>query len=160
MTSETDLPPAERRLHPRIRHEPDPGHPGWMTWDLSSDETRFNATLGKLIVRGEGEGSARCRMFPDVAHSNLGDLVHGGAILTFIDMAMFAGGYAAGANLGPSVTLDLSAQFLSGAQLGLPLDCSVELLRESKRLAVMRGLVEQDGEIVASWSGTLRKLSR
>jgi acyl-coenzyme A thioesterase PaaI-like protein len=75
-------------------------------------------------------------------------------------MAMFAGGYAAGASLGPSVTLDLSAQFLSGAKLGLPLDCSVELLRESKRLAVMRGLVEQEGEIVASWSGTLRKLSR
>ncbi len=149
-----------RRLHPPIRHEPDPDHPGWMTWDLKTDDFRFNATLGKLLVRPEGEGRARCRMFPDVAQSNLGDIVHGGAILTFVDMAMFAGGYAAGANLGPSVTLDLSAQFLSGAKLGLPLDCSVEILRESKRLAVMRGLVEQEGEIVASWSGTLRKLSR
>jgi uncharacterized protein (TIGR00369 family) len=85
-------------------------------------------------------------------------VVHGGAILTFIDMAMFAGGYAAGADLGPSVTLDLSAQFLSPARLGVPLDCTVELLRESKRMAVMRGLVEQEGERVAAWSGTLRKL--
>ena len=151
---------TERRLHPLIRHEPDPGHPGWWTWDLPAGDDRFNATLGKLLVRGDGEGRARCRMFPDVAQSNLGNIVHGGAILTFIDMAMFAGGYAAGANLGPSVTLDLSAQFLSGAKLGLPLDCSVELLREGKRLAVMRGLVEQDGGVVASWSGTLRKLSR
>lgn len=151
---------TEPRLHPLIRHEPDPDHPGWMTWDLQSDQDRFNSTIGKLLVRGEGEGKARCRMFPEVAQSNLGNIVHGGAILTFIDMAMFAGGYAAGASLGPSVTLDLSAQFLSGAKLGLPLDCSVEILRESKRLAAMRGLVEQEGQLVASWSGTLRKLSR
>jgi uncharacterized protein (TIGR00369 family) len=145
-------------LHPLIRHEPDPDHPGWWTWDLP--EARYHATLGKLLVRGEGKGRARCRMFPDVAHSNLGNVVHGGAILTFIDMTMFAGGYAAGAALGPSVTLDLSAQFLSAAELGLPLDATVELLRESKRLAVMRGLVEQEERIVASWSGTLRKIAR
>ena len=151
---------GERRLHPLIRHEHDPDHPGWWTWDLPGDETRFNATLGKLLVRAEGEGRARCRMFPGIAQSNLGNIVHGGAILTFIDMAMFAGGYLAGANLGPSVTLDLSAQFLSGAKLGVPLDCTVELLRESQRMAVMRGMVEQEDERVAAWSGTLRKLSR
>ena len=148
---------TERRLHPLIRHAPDPDHPGWWTWDLPEDD-RYNATLGKLLVRPDGEGRALCRMFPDKRQSNLGDVVHGGAILTFIDMAMFAGGYAAGADLGPSVTLDLSARFLSPALLGLPLDASIEVLRESRRLAVMRGLVEQEGVIVASWSGTLRKL--
>jgi len=148
-----------RRLHPRIRHEPDPEHPGWWTWDLSDEQDRFNRTIGKLLVRTEGEGRASCRMFPEVGHANLGGIVHGGAILTFIDMAMFAGGYTAGLDLGPSVTLDLSAQFLSGAKLGVPLDCSVEVLRESKRMAVMRGLVEQEGETVAAWSGALRKLS-
>jgi uncharacterized protein (TIGR00369 family) len=151
---------AERRLHPRIRHEPDPEHPGWWSWDLSDQQDRYNRTLGKLLVRSDGEGLGRCRMFPEVEHSNLGNIVHGGAILTFIDMAMFAGGYMAGADLGPSVTLDLSAQFLSGARLGVPLDCSVELLRESRNMAVMRGMVEQEGQAVAAWSGTLRKLSR
>ena len=150
---------TERRLHPLIRHHPDPDHPGWWTWELP-DRDRFNSTLGKLLVRPEGEGRARCRMFPELAHSNLGNIVHGGAILTFIDMAMFAGGYAAGGDFGPSVTLDLSTQFLEGAKLGVPLDATVELLRESKRMAVMRGLVEQDGTIVAAWSGTLRKLGR
>ena len=150
---------TERPLHPLIRHEPDPDHAGWMTWELQSDDVRFNATLGKLLVRGEGDRKARCRMFPGVAQSNFGNIVHGGAILTFIDMAMFAGGFMAGAALGPSVTLDLSAQFLTGAKLGAPLDCSVELLRESRNMAVMRGLVEQDGVTVAAWSGTLRKLS-
>jgi uncharacterized protein (TIGR00369 family) len=150
---------AERLPHPLIRHEPDPDHPGWWSWDLPDGE-RYNATLGKLLVRPEGEGRARCRMFPDRRQSNLDDVMHGGAILTFIDMAIFAGGYAAGADVGPSVTLDLSAQFLAPARLHIPLDASVELLRESKRMVVMRGLVEQEGKAVAAWSGTLRKLDR
>jgi uncharacterized protein (TIGR00369 family) len=149
---------TERRIHPLIRHAPDPDHPGWWTWDLPDDD-RYNATIGKLLVRGEGEGRARCRIFPTRRQSNLGESAHGGAILTFIDMAMFAGGYAAGADIGPSVTLDLSAHFLSAARLGVSLDATVEVLRESKRMASMRGLVEQEGEIVASWTGTLRKLS-
>ena len=145
-----------RTLHPRIRHEPDPEHPGWWTWEIE-EQDRFNATIGKLLVQPDGEGRARCRMFPGLGQSNLGNVAHGGAILTFIDMAMFAGGHLAGADIAYSVTLDLSAQFLSPARLGLPLDAEVELLRETKRLAFMRGLVVQGDETVASWSGTLRK---
>jgi acyl-coenzyme A thioesterase PaaI-like protein len=143
-------------MHPLIRHQPDPDHPGWWTWDVAGPE-RYNATIGKLLVRPEGAGRARCRMFPDTLQSNLGNVVHGGAILTFIDMALFAGGRLAGLDISHSVTLDLSAQFLAPAELGRPLDTSVELLRETKRLAFMRGLVEQEGAIVAAWSGTLRK---
>lgn len=146
-------------MHPLIRHQPSPDHPGWWTWDLPDDE-RYNATIGKLLVRAEGEGRARCRMFPDRHHANLGDVVHGGAILTFIDMTMFSGGHMAGVSDTSAVTLDLGCQFIAPAELGVPLDCTVELLRESKRLAFMRGLVEQDGRTVASWTGTLRKVAR
>ncbi len=149
---------SERTIHPLIRHAPVAEHPGWWSWEFPDDE-RYNATLGKLLVRPEGPGRGRCRMFPDRRQSNLGEAVHGGAILTFIDMAMFAGGHAAGAALGHAVTLDLSAHFLSAARLDVPLDATVELLRESKRLIVLRGLVEQEGVTVASWSGTLRKLA-
>jgi acyl-coenzyme A thioesterase PaaI-like protein len=143
-------------MHPLIRHQPDPDHPGWWTWDVAGPE-RYNSTIGKLLVRAEGPGLARCRMFPDMPQSNLGSFVHGGAILTFIDMALFAGGRLAGVDISHSVTLDLSAQFLAPGRLGRPMDTSVEVLRETKRLAFMRGLVEQEETIVAAWSGTLRK---
>jgi acyl-coenzyme A thioesterase PaaI-like protein len=98
-------------------------------------------------------------MFPAKAQSNLGDVTHGGAILTFIDMAMFAGGHAAGISDISGVTLDLTTQFIGPAELDQPLDATVELLRETRRLAFMRGLVEQEGRTVAAWSGTLRKMS-
>src|SRR5687767_7149401 len=131
-----------RPLHPLITHAPDPDHPGWWTWDIAErpdGAERYNATLGRLLVRGEGEGKARVRMVPTILQSNLGNVMHGGAILTFIDMAMFAGGYAAGADIAMSVTLDLSAQFLSPGELEVPLDATVEVLKETRRLAFMRG---------------------
>ena len=146
-------------MHPLIHHAPDPDHPGWWTWDMADDE-RFNATIGKLIVRPEGPGRARCRIFPEVRQSNLGNVVHGGAILTFIDMAFFAGGHMAGMSDTNAVTLDCSTQFISAGELDRPLDAVVELLRESGRLAFYRGTVEQDGRIVAAFSGTLRKFSK
>ena len=145
-------------MHPAIRYEPDPDHPGWWSWELE-DDSRFNAAIGKLLVRPEGEGRARCRMFPGRSHSNLGNVAHGGAILTFIDMAFFAGGSLAGATVMRAVTLDCSVRFLSPGKIGIPLDAEVELLRETKRLAFLAGKVVQEGELVASFSGALRKSS-
>ena len=146
-------------MHPLLRHEPDPDHPGWWSWALA-DDSRFNATIGKFLVRAEGPGKARCRMFPDARHANLGDVVHGGAILTFIDMAFYAGGHMAGMSDTHAVTLDCAAQFITPGEIGVPLDASVELLRETGRLAFLRGRVMQEGETVAAFSGTLRKISR
>ena len=146
-------------VHPLIRHEPDPDHPGWWSWDIA-DDSRFHATIGKLLVRSDGPGRATCRMFPEDRHANLGDMIHGGAILTFVDMAFFAGGRIAGAEVMRAVTLDCQVRFLSPGRIGVPLDAEVELLRETKRLAIMQGKVVQDGALVAAFSGTLRKAAR
>jgi uncharacterized protein (TIGR00369 family) len=145
-------------VHPLIRHAPDPDHPGWWTWDLP-DDARFHAVIGKLLVREDGPGRATCRMFPEGRHSNLGDMVHGGAILTFVDMAFFAGGRVAGAHVMRAVTLDCTVRFLSPGRIGVALDAEVELLRETKRLAFFAGRVVQEGELVAAFSGALRKFS-
>jgi uncharacterized protein (TIGR00369 family) len=143
-------------MHPAIRHEPDPAYPGWWTWDIAAED-RFNTVIGKLLVRAEGPGKARCRMFPQARHANLGDVVHGGALMTFIDMALFAGGTLAGGDVAFAVTLDCSTQFLAPAQIGIPLEAEVELLRETGRLAFLRGRLLQEDELVAAFSGTLRK---
>ena len=146
-------------VHPLIRHAPDPDHPGWWTWDVSTPG-RFNETIGKLLVRPEGPGRATCRMFPQAAHANLGDVMHGGAILTFIDMVLFAGGRLAGADVMRAVTLDLNTRFLSPGRIGAPLDGEIELLRETKRLAFFAGKVRQGDELVAAFTGALRKFTR
>ena len=148
-------------VNPLINHRPDPDHPGWWTWDLRRElPERFNATIGKLLVRPDGPGRATVRMFPEERHSNLGNMVHGGAILTFVDMAFFAGGRVAGADIFHAVTLDCSVRFLSPGRIGVAMDAEVELLRETKRLAIFTGRVVQGEELVAHFTGTLRKGSR
>lgn len=144
-------------MHPLIRNEPDPDHPGWSTWDIEGGHC-YNASIGRLLVKPDGPGRGRCRIFPDAGQGNLGNVVHGGAILTFIDIAMFAGGQVAGMSDTSAVTLDCSVQFIGAGELGKPLDAVVELLRETGRLVFYRGTVEQDERIVAAFSGTLRKI--
>jgi uncharacterized protein (TIGR00369 family) len=141
--------------------DPDPDHPGWLSWKLR-DATRFNGqVMGKMIVRPEGEGRARVRMFPEHRHTNLMGNLHGGTILSLIDVAMFAGSRMFGLiEAGTAVTLDMSVQFIGGATQGIPLDAEVELLKETGRLLFLRGLVVQGDVRVAAWSGTIRKPSK
>ncbi len=140
-------------------YEDDPDAPGWKRWQFR-DSTRFNAFLEPLLVRVE-DGQARVRMMPRREHSNMRNDVHGGALLGFMDVALFAGARGLGVlQAGGAVTLDLSAQFIGGGRIGEPLEARVELLRETTRMLFMRGLIVQEGQpTIASFTGTLRKSS-
>lgn len=143
---------------PHFRYEDDPGHPGWKRWELR-EATRFNGFLGPILVRREGD-VARVRMVPEHRHSNLRDHVHGGALLGFIDIALFAG--ARGLDVitaGPASTVDLSVQFVAGAAIGDAIEARVELVRETGRMLFLRGLVVQDTATIASFQGVVRKPS-
>lgn len=138
--------------------EPDSEHPGWLSWKLS-DDTRFNGqVLGKMLVRKMPDGRALVRMFPEHRHTNLMNNLHGGATLSFIDVAMFAGSRMFGLiEAGTAVTVDMSVQFIGAGKAGQPLDAEVELLKETRRLLFLRGIVFQEAERIAAFSGTIRK---
>jgi uncharacterized protein (TIGR00369 family) len=146
---------------PAFNSSPDPDHPGWLSWQMN-DASRYNGTvLGKMLVRSEGAGKARLRMFPGHTHSNLSNAIHGGVTLGFIDVAMFGASRMFGLiEAGTAVTLDLSVQFIGAGVIGKPLDAEVELLKETGRLLFMRGLVVQGENRVAAFSGTIRKPSK
>jgi acyl-coenzyme A thioesterase PaaI-like protein len=141
--------------------DPDPENPGWLRWRLN-DPTRYNeAVLGPLLVRRESAESARVRLTPRHHHTNLSDNVHGAVTLGLIDVALFAAWrQISDGDAGGAVTLGLDTQFIGAGDPGRPLDAVVELLRETRRLAFLRGLVVQDDDVVASFSGTIRKPSR
>lgn len=138
-------------------YDDDPALPGWKRWQLR-DDTRFNAFLGPLHVRIE-EGAARVRMVPERQHSNLREHLHGGVLLGFMDVALFAAARGLGVvSAGGAVTLDLSAQFIGGGRIGEPIEARIELLRETGRLLFLRGLIlQEDASVIASFTGTLRK---
>lgn len=137
---------------------PDPDNPGWHLWELK-DDRRFNAqVMGKLITRIEANGAVRLRMFPELKHTNLLDIVHGAATLSLIDISLFSCGHMLGLEgMEGSVTLDLSTQFIGGGYPDRPMDAVAEILKETKRLVFLRGIVEQGDHKVAAFSATIRK---
>ena len=143
---------------PAFLDEDDADHPGWRTFRLS-DPTRFNTLLGPMRYRIDG-ALARVRMTPEHRHSNLRDHVHGGALLGFIDVSLFAATRGFGLiTAGTAVTLDLDTQFIGGGRIGEAIEAQVEVLKETGRLIFLRGLVVQgtDEARVAAFSATIRK---
>jgi len=138
---------------------PDPDHEGWYSWG-DFPRSSFAAATGRLLFRPDGPGRGIVRMFPTEDHMNMGGSIHGGAVMSFIDMSMFAGGLCAGMERSHYVTLDLTTHFLARGQAGTPLDSHVELIRQTRGHAFLQGVVKQNGENCYSFSGTLRRVSR
>lgn len=142
-----------------FEHGPDPEHPGWRHWNLK-DQTLFNgAVMGKLITRVDDDGRSRLRMFPERKHENLQGIIHGAVTLALIDISMFTTMHTIGSGqAGPSVTLELSTQFVGGGDMKRPLDAVNEIVRETGKLVFIRGQCLQDDDVVASYSGIVRKI--
>lgn len=138
--------------------EPDPAHPGWMRWDVL-DHTRYNhAVIGPMLLRRESGTTCRVRIDTSPHHTNAGGTIHGGTTLGFADVSMFAALYVlTGADPMGATTVDLSMQFVGAGSVRKPMDSVVELLRETRRLAFLRGTILQGERLVAAFSGTARK---
>jgi len=96
--------------------KPDPDHTGWYSWG-DFPRGSFAAATGRLLFRPAGPKRGECRMFPTEAHQNMGGSIHGGAVMSFIDMALFAGGRCAGMAEGHYVTLDCATHFIARGRI-------------------------------------------
>ena len=138
-----------------------PDHPGWQEWRVGG-ENEFNRTvLGLMLVRLDDAQRARVRIFPREVLSNGHGTIHGGAIVSFIDVALFAGStLLLHESIESGVTVDMSHQFLAPGDLSRPLDAVVEVMRETGRMVFARGQIVQDDDLIGSFSGILRKIRR
>jgi uncharacterized protein (TIGR00369 family) len=138
--------------------KPDADHPGWYSWG-DFDRGSFAAATGRLLFRPEAPGRAHTRMFVEDSHLNLGGSIHGGAVMSFIDMSMFAGGRCAGMAEGHYVTLDLTTHFIGRGEAGKPLDAEVQLIRQTRSLVFLQGVCTQDADPRYSFTGTLKRIA-
>jgi acyl-coenzyme A thioesterase PaaI-like protein len=98
-------------------------------------------------------------MFPTMKHLNMGGSIHGGAVMSFIDMALFAGGRIAGMGEGHYVTLDCATHFIARGRIDIPLDAIVRMVGQTKGGHVfLSGHCEQDGTTTHSFTGTLKRI--
>jgi acyl-coenzyme A thioesterase PaaI-like protein len=122
-----------------------------------SNTGTFFDIFGASRVRVEAPDRARLRIDARRGHQNIVGTVHGGFLMALADQALFICPTALGHNVLGGVTVDTSCQFIGAGKIDAPLDAVVEVLRETGRMLFARGLIEQDGAVVMSFTGTLRK---
>jgi acyl-coenzyme A thioesterase PaaI-like protein len=76
-------------------------------------------------------------------------IVHGGAMLTFADIAM---GYITARSIDKDLcaTVQLQYQFAGAVQVGQFCNCEAELVRKTRQLVFSRGLMKVEGRTVGA----------
>jgi uncharacterized protein (TIGR00369 family) len=127
---------------------------GWRTWPQDTFETG----TGPFYMKVGEDGRVVCRFIAEKRHMNGGGFMHGGCFLTFADYACFA--IAEEHTQGPSVTVNLSGDFLSAAQVGDMLEATGEVTRAGGRLIYVRGMITANGKPALSFTSVITKVTR
>jgi len=127
---------------------------GWRTWPHDS----FESGVGPFYYRRQDDGRVVCRFIAEPRHMNGGGFMHGGCFLTFADFSCFA--IAEEHTPGPSVTVNLSGDFLSAAKTGDMMEATGEVTRAGGRLIYVRGLITANGVPALSFTSVITRLRR
>lgn len=121
---------------------------GW----VSREAQGYTGYIAPLWVRGAAGVDRTVGFLADARHANYHDTVHGGALMTFADIAL---GWIAADALGATncVTAQLAIQFVAAPKIGEFVSCSAELVRQTSQIIFVRGLITADGRTVASADG-------
>jgi acyl-coenzyme A thioesterase PaaI-like protein len=128
----------------------------WAGWSIYTSDP-FEAHAGPFYHRRADNGLTVCAMRAETLHMNGGGYMHGGAIMTFADFALFAIAQPIlkGA---PAVTATFNGEFVGSVPLGSLVECTGEVIRDTRSLVFMRGLITTDGAPVMSFSAVLKKI--
>ena len=126
---------------------------GWQTWP--NEPFEYHAA-GPFYLRREEDGSMVAAFRAEHKHMNAGGVVHGGALMTFADYALFALALT-GENDGYGVTVAFTSEFISGAKEGELIEARGEVVGGGRSLTFVRGLMTADGRPVLNFSGTIKK---
>lgn len=112
----------------------------------------FSAAIGTCWSRSEaGRHTLGFIAGPEQANDHIGT-VHGGALMTFADIAL---GFGVVHLLGAPhcATAQLQLQFVAAARIGDFVTCEAEVIRQTRQLIFMRGLIRANDRTVASAEG-------
>ena len=113
----------------------DPASAGWKPLRPEG----YPALIGPFWYR-RGEGGFRYGFPAEPRHLNLGGVVHGGMLMSFADDVLGMTVWEA-AGRKPCTTVQLSTQFISPARAGEFVEGRAEVLRSTRSVVFVRGLV-------------------
>ncbi len=113
---------------------------------------RYSAALGPTWARVvDGQPMVGLQAQEHLGNDNFG-IVHGGAMMTFADMALGfgVGQVVEGAQF---VTIQAQVQFVSAGRVGDFITCEPEVFRKTSRLVFVRGMIRAGDRNLASADG-------
>jgi uncharacterized protein (TIGR00369 family) len=128
---------------------------GWTTWSNGADP--FESAIGPFCFKIE-DGRARCAFEPKPHHLNGGGTIHGGALMSFADFALFAIAHNALSGDVKAVTLTCNSEFVGAGNLDAIVEAHGDVLRDTRSLIFARGLITQRSRPILAFSGTLKKI--
>jgi acyl-coenzyme A thioesterase 13 len=128
---------------------------GWLTWGDGRDP--FETLVGPLVFRTEPDGTQRAAFLPEHKHLNGGGVLHGGALMSFADFALFGLAHAALQDTF-AVTVTFNAEFVGAGRAGVIVEAAGRVIKQTKSLVFVQGVLTQEGEPVLAFSGTLKKI--
>lgn len=136
---------APARLQPTTQTVP-------ADFELFANASAYSRHIGPIHMRKEEDGASLVQpTLPRMCNS--GGVLHGGYMMSFADTALTRAA-ALATDMAPT-TAAFAAEFLSAGDLSAPITTRVEIPRRGKRVAFMRGLVEQNGRALLSYSATM-----
>lgn len=127
---------------------------GWSTWSGGADP--YESSIGPFCFREDGP-SVRCAFMPTRAHLNGGGAIHGGALMSFADFSLFAIARHALKD-SRAVTVTFNGEFISGGAPDVMVEATGDVLRATRTMVFVRGLIRQADRTLLAFSGTLKKI--
>ncbi len=127
-----------------------------MAWEVQKTQA-FGTYVGPIYRPVDGDGLT-FGFFADERHANKRGVTHGGMLATAFDIALGNASWAA-AKQQPSATVQLTIQYVGALQLGEFAIITAEVVRATRSLVFVRGVMTVGDRIIATADGVWKILA-
>jgi len=127
---------------------------GYAKWE---GHDPFEDHCGPMFFKERADGSFHCLLQTTEKHRNGSGAIHGGALMTYADYAVFV--FARKALEGISaVTVTMNCEFTAAGEPGEVLEATGEVVRETGGMVFVRGTITTGDRVLLNYSSVLKKI--
>ena len=128
----------------------------WAGWRISNADP-FELHAGPFYFRQSADHGRQCAFRVARNHLNVGAVVHGGCLMAFADFSLFLIAHDELREAG-AVTASFNSEFIDNAKEGDLIEAAGEVLRSTRSMVFVRGLISNGPRPLLSFSGILKKM--
>lgn len=127
----------------------------WAGWSIFVGDP-FEDQSGPFYFKRDPDGRMRCAFRAEQKHMNGGGFMHGGCIMTFADSCIFSIARDAIVDV-HCVTASFHGDFVGKARVGDLVECTGEVVKATRSMVFVRGLIFTGDEPVMNFSAIIKK---